>query len=92
MLCLRSGEHHADVTESITNCVYVQENVTLTSLNLSMNGIAVSGVRHVCNLLLVNRTITDVDLTCTRIVNDGAFLLGKMLESNETLKTLRVNI
>ena len=57
-----------------------------------MNGIAVSGVRHVCNLLLVNRTITDVDLTCTRIVNDGAFLLGKMLESNETLKTLRVNI
>ena len=84
---------HAKSNENAKQSIaHAQENVTLAKLNLSMNGLAVPGVRHVCSLLLVNRTIVDVDLTCTRITNDGAFLLGKMLESNETLKILRVGI
>ena len=67
-----------------------QENITLSKLNLAMNGISTPGVRHLCELLQINSTLRDLDLTATRITNDAAFLLGKMLEKNESLQILRV--
>ena len=56
-----------------------------------MNGISTPGVRHLCELLQTNSTLRDLDLTATRITNDAAFLLGKMLEKNESLQSLRVS-
>ena len=67
-----------------------QENVSIHKMGLAMSGLAVEGARHVCTLLTSNSSILDLDLTCTRLTDDAAFLLGKMLAVNETLQVLRV--
>ena len=64
----------------------------MSTLDLSMNGIANAGVKHVVEMLKVNVTLTDLDLSCNRISDTGAYLLGRALEKNENLKILKVRL
>lgn len=67
-----------------------QRNPVLHTVNLAYNGLAIPGAIAIADALNQNENLTDLDLTCNRIFDEGAMEIGKALLTNETLRKLRV--
>ena len=62
----------------------------MTTINLAYNGLSIPGAVAMAEALEENDILTDLDLTCNRIFDEGAVRIGKALLVNETLSKLKV--
>jgi hypothetical protein len=62
----------------------------MSSLSLAYNGLSITGARSMGDCLQINEILTDLDLTCNRMFDEGVAFIAKALQTNETLKKLRV--
>ena len=67
-----------------------QENVGLKNLNLRMNGFGLEGAKAMAHALIHNRTLMELDLSHNRIPLQGAIAIGKGINCNEVLVTIKV--
>ena len=71
--------------------LFFQNSSRLKSLNLAWNGLGDEGTLAVADCIRNNHLIHTIDITSNRITPDGAYILSKGLEANETLQTLAVS-
>jgi hypothetical protein len=57
-----------------------------------MNGLGNEGAFGVAEILKLSGTVTYLDVSRNRIGKTGAVVIGKALEGNELLQTLKVNV
>ena len=69
-----------------------QDNITLKSLHLAMNGLGKPGAACIGELLKQNTALTYLNITYNRIYDEGAAYIAKGLEKNESLHHLIVSI
>ena len=62
----------------------------MTSLDLSWNGLHKEGSKGLSQLLAVNSTIRELDITCNRIDKSCLEEIIRGLSGNQTLQTLKV--
>lgn len=76
------------------NCFFLisQENVGLKNLNLRMNGFGLEGAKAMAQALIHNRTLMELDLSHNRIPLQGAIALGRGINCNDVLVTIRVSL
>ena len=75
---------------NLTHLCLIQGNVTLTHLDVSMNGFGNEGAQALSELLKANTTLLEVNAANNRINWIGAKLIADGLRGNETLEILRV--
>jgi hypothetical protein len=69
--------------------VFLQENTSLTQLNLAQNGI--SDCNSLASMLVVNQTLTSLNLQSNPIGEEGALSLSEALKVNRTLRALTLH-
>lgn len=76
----------------IEECKYLvpQSNCRLKEVNLAMNGFGDEGALAVAELLKRSTTLYVLDISYNRISQIGATAIGKALDQNDALRTLRV--
>lgn len=67
-----------------------QSNCRLREINLAMNGFGDEGALAVAELLKRSTTLHVIDISFNRISQIGATAIGKALDQNDALRTLRV--
>lgn len=67
-------------------------NTTLTSLDLSWNGLLYDGSVAVSKCLKSCKTLTSLDVSHNNINWNGAYVISKGLAANSTLQVLKVGI
>ena len=79
------GAHHIAELLSNTNVVY--------NLNLSGNRVGAEGLKSLCNALVTNTSLTELDLSMCSIVvsEDNSPVLTEMLRRNNALKVLSLS-
>lgn len=68
---------------------WLSTSSTLTYLSLADNEIQMEGIEVLARALFVNKGLTELDLSANRL-KEGAHTLAKALESNSTLKVLKL--
>ena len=68
-----------------------QNSSRLKSVNLAWNGLGDEGALATADCIRNNHLIHTIDISCNRITTDGAYILSKGLEANETLQRLAVS-
>lgn len=68
----------------------LESNVTLKTLDISMNGFGNEGAAALGEALKSNGSLAYLDVSNNDISNEGIFKLSKGLEFNECLRTLKV--
>jgi len=71
-------------------CDYLQKNTCLKKLNIAWNGFYLDGCTALARALEVNKTLTELDLTCNRVSKECLEKLMGGLKKNSTLEILRV--
>lgn len=69
-----------------------QSNCRLREINLAMNGFGDEGALAVAELLKRSTTLHVIDISFNRISQIGATAIGKALDQNDALRTLRDHI
>lgn len=64
----------------------------MSSISLAYNGLCITGARAMGECLQINEILTDLDLTCNRMFDEGVAFIAKALSTNENLQKLRVFI
>ncbi|HBC71321.1 MAG TPA: hypothetical protein DCZ38_00870, partial [Coxiellaceae bacterium] len=67
---------------------YLEENPTVTTLNLFSNDIGPEGAKALAGVLKENKTLTTLNLGSNNIDSEGAKALAGVLKVNTTLTTL----
>eukprot|EP00808_Paulinella_micropora_P000450 g49025.t1 len=75
---------------AIMFCKVLQENKTLTSLDLSMCDIGSDGFKHLAEILKENKSLETLILTKNPGGLERVAALSEMLQTNDTLTTLRL--
>ena len=70
---------------------YLEENPTVTTLNLFSNDIGPEGAKALAGVLKENKTLTTLNLGSNNIDSEGAKALAAALEVNKTLTTLNLS-
>ena len=70
--------------------MWVKVNTTLTTVNLSYNGLSDDGAAALGRYVRVNNKIRDLNVTNNRISATGAKLFANGLKKNEHLEILKV--
>ncbi|CAF1690938.1 unnamed protein product, partial [Adineta ricciae] len=69
-------------------CHFLENNKTITTLNLSFNQIQDDGAKYLADVLKQNQKLKTLDLRSNRIGNIGAQQLEIALKQNKTLEKL----
>ena len=64
--------------------------MSIKNLNVSWNGFGNEGSLAMAEALKFNSTVQWLDMSNNRIMDEGALLLSKGLEVNDSLKVLKV--
>ena len=67
-----------------------QTNSRLRVVTVSMNGLDDEAAFGIADILKLSGTVTYLDVSGNRIGVTGATVIGKALEANDLLKTLKV--
>lgn len=77
---------------NIDRFLCIQVNTTLTSIDLSWNGLLYNGSVAVSKCLKSSKTLTSLDISHNNINWNGAYVMSKGLAANDTLQVLKVKI
>ena len=64
----------------------------MRSLDLSWNGLGEKGGIALADALLVNCTLTDLNISANRLTNNVAVKFAKVITANEALQSLQVGL
>ena len=70
--------------------VNLQENVHLSSCNLSWNGFSELGGVAIADALLINTNLKEIDISSNRLTYNVAVRIAKAIATNEVLEVLKV--
>ena len=93
-----SGPSFADLGQQNTSDIGVlyiaeglQKNTSLKRLGILLSGITFVGVKYLSNMLLVNNSLTSLDISLNPAIGDeGVSYLAESLNENKTLETLDI--
>lgn len=71
--------------------LFLQENVRLSSLDLSWNGFCEDGGLALADALVFNTNLKELDISSNRLNMTVATRLAKALSTNEVLEVLKVS-
>ena len=71
-------------------CDMIKVNTTLTTVNLSYNGLSDDGAAALGRYVRLNNTLRHLDVTNNRFSETGARVFSAGLKKNESLEILRV--
>lgn len=66
----------------------LDENTTITHINLSFNELGTTSMKYISKKLKKNKTLKELSLSNNNIDNEGAQYIGEFLEINNTLELL----
>ena len=70
--------------------VNLQENVHLSSCNLSWNGFSELGGVAIADALIINTNLKEIDISSNRLTYNVAVRIAKAIATNEVLEVLKV--
>ena len=79
------------LTNTIMIVFFSQNSSRLKSVNLAWNGLGNEGALAIADCIRNNHLIHTIDISYNRITPDGAYILSKGPETNETLQILAVS-
>lgn len=79
-----------DLFTSYILYVNLQENVHLSSCNLSWNGFSELGGVAIADALLINTNLKEIDISSNRLTYNVAVRIAKAIATNEVLEVLKV--
>ena len=79
-----------DLFTSYILYVNLQENVHLSSCNLSWNGFSELGGVAIADALIINTNLKEIDISSNRLTYNVAVRIAKAIATNEVLEVLKV--